>query len=218
MTQTLIANTKLIRTMISQSLQSSGKLLAVLEEQDCSPDKTARTLEQMMANMENAVIAMRNMCEHDCPNEISKLGKPALPDISIAGRAEINNYGWLHIELNTLLPNCRFQTPHYLKDTIIRLLDDYEDTARQLPRFEEAILVIDEHCNISSRTVYDQDNKGWKAIPNAIKGRIVKDDDQFTLELALLSTVSDKPSCHIYILPKADAGEFFLLRSDDLLR
>ena len=36
--------------------------------------------------------------------------------------------------------------------------------------------------------MFDQDNKGWKAIPNALKGLVVEDDDQQSLELALLST------------------------------
>ena len=52
----------------------------------------------------------------------------------------------------------------------------------------KAILIIDEHCDLKNRQVFDQDNKGWKAIPNALKGLVVEDDDQQSLELALLST------------------------------
>ena len=42
----------------------------------------------------------------------------------------------------------------------------------------KAILIIDEHCDLKNHQVFDQDNKGWKAIPNALKGLLVEDDDQ----------------------------------------
>jgi hypothetical protein len=71
------------------------------------------------------------------------------------------------------------------------------------------MLIVDEHCDIKSRTVFDQDNKAWKAIPNALKGRLIPDDDQLTLDVALVSEKCDTPSCHIYLLPREDAGDFF---------
>ena len=77
----------------------------------------------------------------------------------------------------------------------------------------KAILIIDEHCDLKNRQVFDQDNKGWKAIPNALKGLVVEDDDQQSLELALLSTLDSEASCHIYVLDADDAGEFFSIRS-----
>ena len=79
---------------------------------------------------------------------------------------------------------------------------------------EQALLVIDEYCDVDSRQVYDADNKGWKAVSNAIKGRLVADDDQFSLSLCLLSQRSPEAECHIYVLPMADAGDFFFMRSD----
>ena len=95
-----------------------------------------------------------------------------------------------------------------------RLLDQLERRHGKLPVLEEALLVIDEHCDIASRRVYDQDNKGWKAVSNAIKGRLVADDDQYTLGVCLLSQRSQEQACHIYILPASDAGDFFFMRSD----
>ena len=74
--------------------------------------------------------------------------------------------------------------------------------------------MIDEYCDIASRQVYDQDNKGWKAISNAIKGRLVPDDDQYSLGVCLLSQRSSEQTCHIYILPASDAGDFFFMRAD----
>ena len=40
------------------------------------------------------------------------------------------------------------------------------------------------------------------------------DDDQFSLSLCLLSQRSPEAECHIYVLPMADAGDFFFMRSD----
>jgi hypothetical protein len=128
----------------------------------------------------------------------------------------VNEYGWLRIALNTLLPHCRYTTPAYLSDTITRLLDEYEARGKPLPRFDAATLIIDEHCDIDSRAVYDQDNKGWKAIPNALKGRVIPDDDQFTLHVCLTSTRSKDTACHIWLLPRRDAGDFFGLKSENI--
>ena len=140
--------------------------------------------------------------------------KPALEPLNIAGRAECNEFGWLHIQLNALLPNCRFASPLWITDTITRLLDRLERRNGKLPLLEEALLMIDEHCDIAARQVYDQDNKAWKAISNALKGRVVADDDQYSLGVCLLSRRSSEAECHIYVLPVQDAGDFFFLRSD----
>ena len=35
---------------------------------------------------------------------------------------------------------------------------------------EHALLIIDEHCEIDARRVYDQDNKGWKQSQMPSKG------------------------------------------------
>ena len=48
-----------------------------------------------------------------------------------------------------------------------------------------------------------------KSISNAVKGRLFPDDDQYTLGLVLLSTRSSENVCHITILDRADAADFF---------
>ena len=113
------------------------------------------------------------------------------------------------IKLNTLLPHCRYQTPGWLTDTIRRLLDDYEAAGNTLPCFERALLVIDEHSDVSGRHIFDSDNKGWKAVSNAIKGRLIPDDDQYTLSVALLSKRSGEDVCHISLLDLREASDFF---------
>lgn len=173
----------------------------------------ASLLDCVLDGAERAVLRLRTVTEivRKCPAEPGQ--KPAAPLIpGFAGILEVNEFGWLHITLNSLLPNCRYKTPLWLQNTLSTLLDDY--TGR-LPWFQRAILIIEEHCDIESRQVYDQDNKGWKAIPNALKGLVIPDDDQFTLEVALLSKRSDTPCCHIWLLPAEEAGEYFSVRSGD---
>ena len=81
----------------------------------------------------------------------------------------------------------------------------------KLPYFQRAMLVIDEHSSTEGRHIYDSDNKGWKAVSNALKGRLFPDDDQYTLALSLLSTRSTENVCHITLLDLADAADFFAL-------
>jgi hypothetical protein len=202
-----------IQSTVSEAHLSCGRILAALDTGSGDGAETAFALDKMSAQFESGALSLRNLCEKHRPEASRKAVKPQLPAISLTGRAEVNEDGWLHIALNALLPHCRYQTPAWLSDTVGRLLDDYEQRkGRPLPRFDSAMLVIDEHCDISSRTIFDPDNKGWKAIPNALKGRVVKDDDQFSLSIALVSTRSGKPACHIYLLPAQDTGDFFLMK------
>ena len=83
--------------------------------------------------------------------------------------------------------------------------------------FDKAFLAFVEYCDYDNREVYDQDNKSWKMIPNAIKGRVVKDDEQFRLDIGLFSKISDTPACHIYVIPQTQLSEFMNYLSNDLL-
>ena len=173
-----------------------------------------RQLTNLLAYLESAVLLARRMADGQPQLPIHQSAhSPAWPVTGIAGSIETNEFGWLHITLNTLLPHCRFKTPAYLSDTITRLIEGHQAKGGWVPFFRKAILIIDEHCDLKNRQVFDQDNKGWKAIPNALKGLVVEDDDQQSLELALLSTPDNEASCHIYVLDADDAGEFFSIRS-----
>ena len=114
------------------------------------------------------------------------------------------------------MPHCRYQTPLWLTDTIRRLLDGFEAGGNTVPYFRErAMLVIDEHSEIAGRRVFDQDNKGWKAVCNALKGRAIPDDDQYTLAVSLLATPSTENVCHITLMDLHDASDFFALHSGE---
>ena len=193
---------------------ASGQVAALLGEPDSDPKAVAKALENTAARLERGAVELRAICERSMP-PVSTIGqKPTLPSLDIAGQVEVNEFGWLHIQLNTLLPHCRFAPPLWLTDTITRLLDQYKGRRGKLPMLDHALLVIEELCDVDSRQVYDEDNKGWKAVSNAIKGRLVADDDQFSLSVCLLAQRSPEKMCHIYVLPVQDAGDFFSMRSD----
>ena len=200
-----------IKNLLGQATAAAG--IAAL-----GGENAAAQLERLNAALEHAAVLSRNTLESLRPCvEFLQGGKPPAPCVDIGGTVRLLDGRWLHIRLDTLLPHCRYQVPAYLSDTITRLLDGFGQGGGKLPYYEKATLVIDEHCSRKTRTVFDQDNKGWKAVPNALKGRLFPDDDQFSLDVVLLSTESEKAGCDIYVMPAEDAGEFFELRRDGLL-
>ena len=206
-------NMKKIQLLTYNAYQTSGQTAALLAAPDTDPRTLARSLEQTASCVEHAAVELRSLCENCMPTAPDLGKKPELPALDVAGQVEINEFGWLHIRLSTLLPHCRFASPLWLTDTISRLLDRQERRQGKLPLLKRALLVIEEQCDIDSRRVFDQDNKGWKAVSNALKGRVVPDDDQFSLGLCLLSRCSPEPACHIYVLPLENAEDFFFMRS-----
>ncbi len=200
-----------IKNLLGQATAAAG--IAAL-----GGENAAAQLERLNAALEHAAVLSRNTLEQARPCvDFLQGGKPPAPCVDIGGTVRLLDGRWLHIRLDTLLPHCRYQVPAYLSDTITRLLDGFGQGGGKLPYYEKATLVIDEHCSRKTRTVFDQDNKGWKAVPNALKGRLFPDDDQFSLDVVLLSTESEKAGCDIYVMPAEDAGEFFELRRDGLL-
>ena len=213
--QTIKEMIQQIQTITYDAYRSSGQVAALLKTQGEPPEAMAKALERTATQMEQGTVELRALCESCLPELLTIGRKPVLPTLDVAGSISVNEFGWLMIELNTLLPHCRFSTPVWLTDTITRLLDQHERRHGKLPMLDQALLVIEEFCDVDSRNVFDQDNKGWKAVSNAIKGRLVEDDDQFTLSVCLLSQrFSGAKSCHIYVLPLSDTGDFFSMRAD----
>lgn len=204
-----------IQELVGTAFSQTGGLVALSDGGMMSLEKLQQTLEQTMESFERSTLELRRLCEQYSPGVGNYGTRPPAPARESTGYVEMLCDDWLHIRLNTLLPHCRFQTPGWLTDTIRRLLDDYETQGRHLPHYKRAMLVIDEHSSVSGRRVFDQDNKGWKAVSNALKGRLIEDDDQYTLHVALLSKVSAETACHITLLEQRDAGDFFSLRIGD---
>ena len=204
-----------IHELIGTAFAQTGCLVALSDGGMMSPEKLQQTLEQTMEHFERSALELRRLCEQYSPGVGGYGNRARAPAMEIAGHVEILCEDWLHICRNTLLPHCRFQSPNWLTDTIRRLLDHYEAQGKPLPRYKRALLVIDEHSSIGGRHVFDQDNKGWKAVSNALKGRVIEDDDQYTLNVALVSKMSKETACHITLLEQRDAADFFSLRSGD---
>ena len=201
--------------LMAGAAHQAGVLAALAEGSQLSPEKLQKELELASARFEHTAVEMRKLCEKHCPGVGGYGDGPELPRMETAGFVEQFGYGWLHIQLNTLLPHCRYRPSEWLSDTIRRLLDEYESGGSKLPYFKHAMLVIDEHCGIKGRHIFDQDNKGYKVVSNAIKGRLIPDDDQHTLALALLSCKSEIDVCHITLLDITDVADFFAYRSGD---
>ncbi len=204
-----------LQRLTNNAFCQTGVLAALADSGQADPDKLQKALEQTAAQFESAALEVRRLCERYSTGAGGYGSRPVLPPMEIAGSVEMLGYSWVHITLNTLLPHCRFQPPEWLSDTIRRLLDEYEAQDCKLPFFNRALLVIDEHTGSKGRHIFDQDNKGYKAVSNAIKGRLIPDDDQHTLGLALLSAESELDACHITLLDLSDAADFFAFHSGD---
>ena len=155
-----------VQMLVGDALVQTGGLMAVADGVPLSAPKFQKSLERTMELFEQSTLELRQLCERHMPGLGYYGSRSQLPAVSVTGSVDLL-HGWLHIRLNTLLPHCRYQTPAWLSDTIRRLLDDYEQSGGVLPHLEQALLVIDEHSDVEGRHIFDQDNKGWKAVCNA---------------------------------------------------
>ena len=204
---------------LTKNLDKLNTLTTDFKVKTSSPGCFQR-LEKINDTLERTTILSRNLLETSSKSVLATKAKPAsqaTENIEIAGKVRLLEYTWLHIQLNTLLPNSRFQPPAYLSDTITRLLDNFQRKGGKIPFYKKAMLIIDEHCSIAGRTVFDQDNKSWKAVSNALKGRLFPDDDQFSMGISLVSTESEDIQCNIYVIDFADSGDFFSLKNEGML-
>ena len=203
------AEVKEIQSLIGGALAKAGTLNALTETGSDNPDSVQRRLEEVSGQFERAALELRVLCEKLSPGTGSFFRPPYMKSVEIAGTVEMLEYTWLRIRLNTLLPHCRYQPPSWLSDTIRRLLDAYSNSGCHLPFYRnQTVLVIEEYSDIGGRTIYDQDNKGYKAVSNALKGRLFPDDNQYDLGLVLLSRQSGENMTVITVLELADLPQF----------
>ena len=208
----LIQDMARMRYLVGQSYSVSENLVNQSFRERPSPKSLREDMETAVGQFERATVELRRICEsYEAP--VNAGGKaPPIPAREITGSVETLDRNRLHIRVNTLLPSCRYRAAEWLSDTIRRLLDSYEQSGQSLPYYSRALMVIEERSDIYGRRVFDQDNKGWKAVSNAIKGRLIPDDDQYTLGIALLSLRSSENACHITLMDADDAGDFFTVR------
>lgn len=175
-----------------------------------SPGTVNSFIDAAMQKMEKACIDLRNISEKLRP-PISAVKSPY--DCShyeeIYGEVFMSYENRIQIRLNALLPHCKFAGgTQYVSDTISRLLDGFEMAGGKLPCYDRAFVAITEHCNFSTAAVFDNDNKGFKGVINALKGRLFKDDNQFELSLGLFNVIDEETYCDIYIMPFDSASAF----------
>lgn len=200
---------KAIRGM-KQHLDACSKYLNALAEGYRSPEKCNTLLDAAMQQVELCCIDMRVLCEKARPKSAAPLSEGAKYNHkTIYGEVNVLDNGWVDIRMNALLPHCKvLGGTQYVSDTIVRLLEEFQAEGGELPHFEKAYLAIVEHAPQDCSGAFDQDNKGYKGVINALKGRLFGDDNQFELALGLFTFVDDDPHCHIYVTPYDEAGDF----------
>ena len=122
-----------MQSLAADALSATQNLTTLANGAD--PEKLQRALEETAGTFERSTLELRRLCEKHAPGVRGYGQRAAAPEVDAAGFVEQLGYGWLHIQLNTLLPHCRYQPSEWISDTIRRLLDDYEVGGKQTPVF-----------------------------------------------------------------------------------
>ena len=200
---------KRIHKLVGDAYSKAGKLLAISDGAPLPQRKLQQTLEQVAGFFEKAALEVRQLCERHITGSLSFGKKPSAKVELPTGHIELAGCGWVHMQLDTLLPHCRYQAPEWLSDTVRYMLVKYMTTTDFHLHFKRMVLVIDEHSCIQDRHIFDQDNKGWKAISNGLKGLVIEDDDQYHMSVVLLSQESRENICHISLVLPESMEDFF---------
>ena len=184
------AETKKIQSVIAKASQKAGALSALSDGGKMSREKLQLTLEETAYFFESATLYLRALCETQMPGAGGYGRRDGLEFQLPSGHIEIAGAGWVHMQLDTLLPHCRYMPATWLTDTVRQLLTAYTQHTNFRLHFKQMLLVIDEHSDVDGRHVFDQDNKGWKAVSNALKGLVIDDDDQYHLSVHMMSSRS----------------------------
>lgn len=206
-------------TDMQRQIDACSSYIDALAQGCRSPEKVNTLLDAAMQKLEMTCISMRQLCEKvrpPLPNR--RFGYAAYHVKEISGEVTLMDTGWLDIRLNTLLPHCKtIGGTEYITDTIIRLLDKFRSAGGEIPVFDKAFVAIVEHSPMDTSGAYDHDNKGFKAVINALKGRLFPDDNQFEMSLGLFTVQDEDSCCHIYVTPFESAGDFLYQMADELL-
>ncbi len=194
------------------------KIIQILSRMLMSNSQSAnvigRQMDEYLCELENLCVRSRTAVEKYRPPSVTESTNKVNDNIeNICGRIEVTGNGWLHIILHTLLPNCKYRISNYIGDTIGRLI---QNCGYKLPYFEKAFMAIVEYCNYENHNALDNDNKGWKMIPNALKGSVIEDDSQFVLSVGLFAELSEDIRCEIYVMPPEDGSLFMEMLSSGM--
>ena len=202
---------------IKKHLSDAQKALDTLSANTFAFDKHNELLEVTAIQFEIAVLEIRKLCEKNkLPVRETIPPGTFLHGREIYGEAEITDNGWLHIRLNTLLPSTKLiANSRYVSESITQLLNNFAAYGGTLPFFEKAFMAIIERCDFEGRRSFDNDNKAFASIINALKGRLFPDDDQFELSLGLFTELDNENACHVFVMNETEAGDFFDWRQEN---
>ncbi len=121
--QTIKEMIQQIQTITYDAYRSSGQVAALLKTQGEPPEAMAKALERTATQMEQGTVELRALCESCLPELLTVGRKPVLPTLDVAGSISVNEFGWLLIELNTLLPQLAHLLPALAAQIIHRGLE-----------------------------------------------------------------------------------------------
>ena len=105
-----------LQTDIIKATQCISKMLMSTSR---SPNVISRQMDDYLCELENLCVKSRATVEKYRPfYEPISVNAVNTNIQNICGGAEVTDKGWLHITLNTLLPNCKYRVSGYIGDTI----------------------------------------------------------------------------------------------------
>ena len=195
-------------------LQEAYHLARELEQLPPDAPERSRTADEALCAAETAVLTARRTFGGLL--EKGRQGKPlrlAPRAPALTGTVSVTREGWTAIRLDTLLQNARRRTTGYIENSLLELLRQWRGRGGVLPWYRHAFVAITEHTDRRGGSVYDPDNREWKAVTNALKGVLFEDDDQFTVSLILDAVPDGKGYTEIMVLPYHEAAAYFFGRN-----
>lgn len=130
---TLKKELKYVQETLIRSIQAISRVSMSESKSEQVIDKR---LGDILDTVESACVTARCVIDrYRIMKPFSENGKKEKIISKVAGEIEVTAEGWLHIKLNTLLPNCRYKTNSYIQDTLTRLLEECD---KPLPMFDKA--------------------------------------------------------------------------------
>ena len=142
------AETKKIQSVITKASQKASALSALSDGGKMSREKLQLTLEETAYFFESATLYLRALCETQMPGAGGYGRRDGLEFQLPSGHIEIAGAGWVHMQLDTLLPHCRYMPATWLTDTVRQLLTAYMQRTNFRLHFKQMLLVIDELSDV----------------------------------------------------------------------
>ena len=134
------AEAKKIQSVITKASQKASALSALADGGKMSREKLQLTLEETAYFFESATLHLRTLCETQMPG-IGGYGRRDGLEFQLpSGHIEIAGAGWVHMQLDTLLPHCRYMPATWLTDTVRQLLSAYMQHTNFRLHFKQMLL------------------------------------------------------------------------------